>query len=87
MNAKLFPVPPCPCPHCGKVLDRALHASGEPPRGPAPGDLTICNGCLQVCRFVQDGSKLKLEASGDGDLECPIRAWLVVLRAKFARQS
>ena len=49
------------CPHCGKRIDRAL---GKEEHQPAPGDVSICLGCLGVIKFGED---LKVSKAEPGD--------------------
>lgn len=51
---------PCPCPHCGKVLDAATPADGV--GAPSPGDATLCIDCGEWCVF---NDELKLEKPSD----------------------
>ena len=51
---------PCPCPHCGKVLDAASPADGA--ASPSPGDATLCIYCGEWCVF---NDELKLEKPSD----------------------
>lgn len=70
------------CPHCGKILDRAAHPLSLHPE---PGDVTVCVGCLKVCRFVQRGLLLALQPGADTDLMPGFRAKLRSIR--YAREK
>ena len=48
---------PCPCPHCGTVLNAAT-AAEESGGSPSPGDVTLCVECGEWCLF-DDELKLK----------------------------
>jgi hypothetical protein len=45
------------CPVCHEVSDGVTQVSNEPiPRGPEPGDISICAYCLTVSVFREDGT-------------------------------
>jgi hypothetical protein len=47
-----------PCPYCGELLDAA---TGDP-RGPLPGDFTICFHCSELLKFDAELRPAKLSA-------------------------
>jgi len=55
-------VPVSRCPHCGYTISAAAWRDNG--RGPADGDLTICQGCARVLRFDR---RLRLTAMTDRD--------------------
>jgi hypothetical protein len=48
------PMPSCPCPWCGYVLDAAENATSPGQGGPSPGSVSICCECAGLLVFTDD---------------------------------
>jgi hypothetical protein len=51
------------CPYCGKAGSDFVAESDDGrfvPDAPKPGDVVVCFGCLQIARFAEDSSAVKL---------------------------
>ena len=68
MSKERLVTKPCPCPYCGKVLDRATKVNEEGPNITKPGDYSICLGCHNVLKFDRHLMLRKLTPKEDIDL-------------------
>jgi hypothetical protein len=66
-NLRDTPVPPSPCPWCGKLNDMATSANADRPDDvPEPGDVTVCIACASPAVFNPD---MTLRRPWPGEIE------------------
>jgi hypothetical protein len=75
-----------PCPHCGRPLDSVMQvvAKGNPspPKGPKPGDVSVCIGCAGLHVFTKTLSRRKMTYLEEMELEREPEAWKAIQHAR-----
>ena len=75
-------VPNYTCPHCGNMNDAATCATGD--AAPTAGDISCCEGCMEVSMFNDDLTMRSLTADEFMDLPMYLRREVLNLRAAKA---
>jgi hypothetical protein len=76
------------CPQCGYKLDASIHAKGEDPNPPKPGDASVCINCGQVLTYETDCRLRKATVRDIGELMSGNpEGWATIEKAQmFIRQ-